>query len=276
MISSKKNAGSIWFVWLIVAGLLLAAACAQPTIVNTDIPRAIPTIQSTSAPPALVESANQTAELIPATTNFPTPEPDTPVPTPTATVTPTPEPERSPMRLEITEGSQARYLVKEQFATRNIPNDAIGKTRAVTGAITFGGGGEVVPEESTLVVDLSKLRSDDDDRDEYLKGESLESDQFPLAEFVVTEAPGLPWPLPLEGEVNFQLRGDMTIHGNTSPLTWEVTAQFAPDQISGTANTNFDFAKFHLVRPSKFFLLSVEDDIRLEIDFVLTATQVEQ
>ncbi|MDA0734579.1 MAG: hypothetical protein O2860_08360, partial [Chloroflexi bacterium] len=71
VISSKKNAGSIWFVWLIVAGLLLAAACAQPTIVNTDIPTAIPTIQSTSAPPALVESANQTAELIPATTNFP-------------------------------------------------------------------------------------------------------------------------------------------------------------------------------------------------------------
>ena len=68
----------------------------------------------------------------------------------------------------------------------------------------------------------------------------------------------------------------MTIHGNTSPLTWEVAAQFAPNQIVGTAKTNFDFAKFRLVRPSRFFLLSVEDDIRLELDFVVSVTELDQ
>ena len=178
------------------------------------------------------------------------------------------------MRLVIIEGSEARYLVKEQFARRNIPNDAIGKTREVTGAILFDATGAVVPEESLVMVDLSVLRSDDDDRDDYLKGESLESEQFPFAELMVRDIPGLPWPLPAEGEFDFQLQGDMTIHGNTSPLLWEVTAQFAPDQIVGTAKTNFDFNTFHLVRPSKFFLLSVEDDIRLELDFVVSVVEL--
>ncbi|HEU0022975.1 MAG TPA: YceI family protein [Dehalococcoidia bacterium] len=238
---------------ILIAGLLWAAACAQPTLV--------PTPEST---PALVEPDNPAAHL------YPTP---TSVPLPVSAATATPEPERSPVRLEITEGSEARYLVKEQFARRNVPNDAIGKTREVTGAILFDGDGAVVPEESILLVDLSALRSDDDDRDEYLRGESLESEEFPFAEFVVIDAPGLPWPLPPEGQGNFQLQGEMTLHGNTSPLLWEVTAQFAPDQIVGTARTNFDFARFHLVRPSRFFLLSVEDNIRLDLDFRVSVTQ---
>lgn len=174
------------------------------------------------------------------------------------------------MRLEIAEGSEARYLVREQFAQRNVPNDAIGRTREVSGSILLDGRGAVVAEESVLRVDLSTLRSDEDDRDDYLRGESLESDQYPLAEFVLTDTPGLPWPLPVEGELGFQLQGDMTIHGTTSPLVWEVTAQLASDRIAGTARTSFEFARFHLVRPSRFFLLSVEDNIRLELDFVVS------
>jgi polyisoprenoid-binding protein YceI len=199
----------------------------------------------------------------------------TPVSEPTLVpaVTLTPEPVPSPVRLDITEGSEARYRVKEQFARRNVPNDAIGKTREVTGAIFFDGSGSLVAEDSILKVDLSALRSDDDDRDDYLRGDSLESEKFPLAEFVVTGTPGMPWPLPREGEVNFQLQGDMTIRDTTSPVVWEVTAQFSPDQLVGTARTHFDFARFHLTRPSRLYLLSVEDDIRLELDFVVLVTR---
>ena len=169
----------------------------------------------------------------------------------------------------------ARYRVKEQFARRNAPNDAVGETAKVTGAIVFDTNGGVISEESTLVVDLGTLRSDDDDRDEYLRERSLESDRFPLAEFAVQEISGPPWPLPHEGEFSFQLEGDLTLHNNTSPLTWEAVAQFTPEQIVGTAKTSFTFGVFHLVRPSRFFLLSVEDNIRLELDFVLSITQVE-
>ena len=67
----------------------------------------------------------------------------------------------------------------------------------------------------------------------------------------------------------------MTVHGVTSPATWEVTAQFTPQGASGRARTSFDFAKFGIRKPSLFFLLSVEDLIRLELDFVLDYVSVE-
>ncbi len=76
--------------------------------------------------------------------------------------------------------------------------------------------------------------------------------------------------LPQEGEASFSLEGEMTLHDTTRPLTWDVTAQFAPDRVTGIAKTNFTFSAFQMDRPSKLFLLSVEDNIRLEMDFVFS------
>ena len=167
------------------------------------------------------------------------------------------------MGLEITEGSEARYLVREQFAHRNVSDDAISKTRNVTGVIQFDGRGTIIPAESILIVDLSTPRSGDDGRDDYLRGESLKSDRFPLAKFVAIGTADLPRPLPTDGEINVLLLGDMLMDNNTSRLTWETTSQFAPDQIVGTAKTIFDFATFHILRSSRLLLLSLEGNIRL-------------
>ena len=106
---------------------------------------------------ALVEPASPTPNITLTPTSLPTIEPP-----PTTTATPTPEPRRKTVRLEITEGSEARYLVREQFAHRNVSDDAIGKTRNVTGVIQFDGRGAIIPAESILIVDLSTLRSEDD------------------------------------------------------------------------------------------------------------------
>lgn len=192
----------------------------------------------------------------------------------TATPTPVPEEASPPMTLTILEDSRARYLVREQFLRLSFPTDAVGETSEVTGTIVFVGDGTVVPEESMLVVDLQSLRSDDADRDDFLRGESLESDRYPLAEYVVLETPGLPWPLPREGQATFELVGEMTLHNYTRPLTWEATAEFSPDLVVGSARTSFTFGTFHMVRPSRpALLLSVEDNIRLELDFVVAVSE---
>jgi polyisoprenoid-binding protein YceI len=177
--------------------------------------------------------------------------------------------------VEILEGSGARYRVREQFADQDFPNDAVGETSEVSGSIVFDSNGKVLADQSKLVVDLRTLDSDEEDRDDFLRGESLESDRFPFAEFVVRELPGLTWPLPQRGQATFQMVGDMTLHDNTSPLTWEVTAEFTPERVAGSATTNFTFGDFHMVRPSRFFLLSVEDNIRLELDFIASISEAE-
>ena len=65
--------------------------------------------------------------------------------------------------------STARYLIREQLASVTSPNDAIGETMDVTGTIALDGEGNVVSEESQIVVGLAGLTSDSSRRDSYVK-----------------------------------------------------------------------------------------------------------
>jgi polyisoprenoid-binding protein YceI len=84
----------------------------------------------------------------------------------------------------------------------------------------------------------------------------------------------MPVPLPASGTATFQLIGDMTLHGVTSEATWDVAATFAADTVTAKATTKFNFAKFKITVPKVFGLLSVDDDIRLELDAKLRRTAV--
>jgi polyisoprenoid-binding protein YceI len=160
-----------------------------------------------------------------------------------------------------------RYLVQEQLARRDLPNDAIGETPDVAGAIVFSADGTVQPEHSGITVNLQTLVSDEGRRDTYLRTNVIQSNMYPEAAFVLQEVSGLPWPLPASGAVAFQLIGDMTIHGEIRPLTWDVNAVFGDGAVSGQAKTRFTFGQFGISAPNLFFILSVKDDIRLEVDF---------
>jgi len=174
-------------------------------------------------------------------------------------------PSGSSTRIEITAGSTAEYRVREQLARLNFPNDAVGTTDKFTGSLVVGPGG-VVTARSKLTVDLRALQSDADRRDAFLRENTLHTNRFPLAEFVPRRQQGLPSALPSSGKVAFTLIGDMTIHGVTSELTWDVTATLTPTAVTGQATTRFPFAKFGLTIPKVMGLLSVEDDIRLVLN----------
>jgi polyisoprenoid-binding protein YceI len=199
---------------------------------------------------------------------------------PTATPSDTAAPRAAPeplafgdTRLDIIGGTEARYLVKEQLARLDLPNDAVGVTTAVEGSLVFGPEGAIRSDQSHMTVDLSSLKSDESRRDNFIKGRTLETDQYPLASFVPMEAPGMPSPLPTEGEATFQLVGEMTIHGVTTGLTWEVVAIFEGDTVNGLATTSFPFSQFDMSVPRVFLVLSVEDNIRLQIDFRMKVTE---
>ena len=217
----------------------------------------------------------------PTPTAVPPPSPTaTPLPaTPTPVPTPKPAPESqtqasSPaavgtgaVTVALEDGTTARYLVREQLARRNLPNDAVGVTSDVSGSIVFDDDGGILSEHSKITVDLSSLRSDEGRRDRFVRNNTLETGRFPEAEFVATDAPGLEWPLPSGEQVSFELAGEMTMHGVTMPLTWEVEAEFGEAEVTGVARTSFTFDTFDMQVPTVFVVLSVEDNIRLELDF---------
>ncbi len=58
----------------------------------------------------------------------------------------------------------------------------------------------------------------------------------------------------------------MTIRDVTKPVTLVVEAQFTGDSITATASTIITFDQFEMSKPSLAFILSVEGEIRLELD----------
>jgi polyisoprenoid-binding protein YceI len=160
--------------------------------------------------------------------------------------------------------------VREQLAGLDFPSDAVGETTAVTGTLVLGADGSVVAEESSFTVDLTTLKTDNDRRDGYVQGRTLETAEYPEATMVVQELRDLPVPLPTTGTHSFTIAGELTLHGVTRATVWEATADFGEEAITGQARTAFDFAAFDIAIPSVARVLSVADDIRLELDFRLT------
>ena len=164
-------------------------------------------------------------------------------------------------------GNEARYRVREQLAGFDLPKDAIGATKDVTGRIVIGPDGKVVKESSKLIIELSTLKSDQGRRDNFLRRSTLETSKFPRAEMVPVALDGLLMPIAPGSSQTFSVRGDLTVHGVTRPTTWQVTARGEGKDIVGTAATAFTFKDFGLEQPRVPVVLSVADTIRLEYDF---------
>jgi polyisoprenoid-binding protein YceI len=170
----------------------------------------------------------------------------------------------------VPEQSEARYRVREQLANQSLPNDAVGTTRDINGVVVLTTDGRIVAEESRFEVDLRTLRSDQSRRDNYIQRNTLETERYPTAVFVPREGSGLPWPLPASGEFTFQLSGDLTIHGVTKPVTWEVTAWREDGRLVGSATVQITFQDFGMEQPRVAIVLSVEETIQLELDFTVS------
>ena len=174
----------------------------------------------------------------------------------------------APLRLSLAaQGNEARFVVREQLAGAELPNDAVGVTSAITGGITLDARGLVDSSESRISVDLTTLTSDRPRRDNFIKRRTIVTDSFPAAELVVTGIKGLPPTLPASGTMTLVLTGTLTIHGVTRPTTWDVTARTEGESIIGKAVTRIKFGDFGMIQPRVAIVLSVVDDIRLEYDF---------
>lgn len=252
------------FVSLLLTAFVLG--CAAPANTPTPIP---PTsVPPTAAPPTNAPAAAPTI----APTNAPVSAPtDAPQSNPTAEPTVAPNADETVVLVVVPEKSEARYRVREQLAGMSLPNDAIGKTRAITGQIVGKMDGTIVSAESQFQVDVRTLRSDAGPRDNFIQRTPLQTSQFPFVTFVPTSAPGLPLIVPDSGGATFELVGELTIKDVTKPVTWQATCQLESNRTEGTcsATTTFTFNDFNLEQPRVARVLSIEDNITLEVDLFL-------
>lgn len=166
-------------------------------------------------------------------------------------------------------GNAVRYRVRERLVGRELPNDAVGETKNITGAIAIDSSGKVIRESSKFVVDAATFVSDNNRRDGYVRARLLETEQHPEIVLIPTEVRGVSLPLPTSGTRQIEVTGDLTVRGVTKPTTWKGTAQFRDGRLTGSAATAFTFNDVQMEQPRVRVLLSVADTIRLEMDFSL-------
>lgn len=167
-------------------------------------------------------------------------------------------------------GNEARYRVREQLVGLDLPNDAVGVTKDITGKIVVGRDGKIARDSSRIVVTVSSLKSDKTRRDGYIQHNTLETAKYPQVQLVPTAFEGLAEPIPSGVTKEFSVIGDLTVHGVTHPTTWRVTAHSDGADVVGSAETAFTFKDFGLDQPRVPVLLSVADTIKLEYDFRFT------
>jgi polyisoprenoid-binding protein YceI len=231
---------------ILTAVVLFAAGCASTPAAPPAATAAPPTVDSPVAPSSPTVTA---------------------VASPTAAAPANPGASGDVVRFVLApEKSEARYRVREQLASLSLPSDAIGSTRNFTGTLVIKTDGTIVSAESKFVVDMQTLQTDRSQRDNFVRRNVLQTDQYPSAVFVPTQIAGLGSPLPTSGPVSFKLTGDLTIRNVTKPVTWDFTGQLQGNELTGQATTSFKFEDFNLTQPRVPVVLSVEDNIKLELD----------
>ena len=75
----------------------------------------------------------------------------------------------------------------------------MGTTSAVSGQLAIRPDGTVDGASSRITVDLNSLATNSSMRDGFIKQNTLQTSQYPTAEFVPTRVEGLPSPSPRPG-----------------------------------------------------------------------------
>lgn len=240
---------------IIVGGLVGLAALAMVAVIAIQLLRSDDPNLRTEAP--LIETP--TPGVGRAATA--TPENDAPAET-TAASAVADLPDGVRQFVIISEESEAKYVVRESL--RGIKTNAVGTTSAVTGSIFLTSEGLYDGMSASFQVDLSTLESDESMRDNYIKRNTLQTSQYPLAEFVIEQVTGFPTDYVENSEVQLTLSGTLTIRDISQPVTWSVLARQAGDTLTATADLFITFQDFGMSPPS-VTIAQAEDEIQIQV-----------
>jgi polyisoprenoid-binding protein YceI len=177
--------------------------------------------------------------------------------------------------------SRASYIVAEEFFGGALGRfgispglvDTIGSTREIEGELQIKLSDPNPLVSAHFTVNIQSLTSDQSRRDNQIRRRYLESNSFPVAEFMATGLEEVPTDYAAGESVNFKVRGDMTIREITNPVTFDVTASLAGNTITGVATTGLAMTDFGFNPPSFANLFDVANEFRVEVEFTLVETQ---
>ena len=168
-------------------------------------------------------------------------------------------------------GGEAGYRVREKLASLPAQSDAVGRTSAITGQVMISKqGGAYRASDANFTVDVSKLKSNENRRDDKIRSIGLETDKYPQATFATAGPIEIPQDAVDGKVVTVQAEGDMTLHGVTKKVSIPLQVQRKGDQIRIVGNYDFTWDDFGMTAPSVPPFVSVTGNPKLEFDVTMS------
>ena len=168
-------------------------------------------------------------------------------------------------------GGEAGYRVREKLANLPAQSDAVGRTSAITGQVTIAQDGDAYrANNANFSVDVSKLKSDENRRDNRIRTNGLETDKYPQATLAVAGPIDIPKDAVDGKVVTVQAEGDMTVHGATKKVKIPLQVQRKGDQIRIVGIYDFAWEDFGMTPPNVAGFVSVTGNPKLEFDVTMS------
>jgi polyisoprenoid-binding protein YceI len=154
------------------------------------------------------------------------------------------------------------YRIKELFGDAVLKHVVVARTPAVTGTLTIAKGRV---ETAVVTADVSRLASDREARDSYIRDNGLQSNTFPTARFTLTVPIALPAHLGRGQHVHVEATGTMLLHGVTSPVTFTLDARWNGPTIDVVGTAPIVLRTFGIVAPDTV-IAKVDSHGSIEVD----------
>ena len=169
-------------------------------------------------------------------------------------------------KIEQTDDVFAGYTINEVFGGETVTKTAVGKSLGVDGTLKIDG---TTISYIAVNVDMSKLQSSSDRRDDRMKNEGLETTKFDTAKFLQSEDFELE-KIPAKDEtIVVNVKGDLVLHGVTVPVTFKLEAIWDGKTIKVSGQQEISLADYEISPPNESFV-KVEDKglIKLQLLFI--------
>jgi polyisoprenoid-binding protein YceI len=163
----------------------------------------------------------------------------------------------------INEGSEVGYRVNESI--NGFDTTANGRSQSITGSMVAAG---TTITQGQFTVDMATFRSDEGGRDEQFKDRVMDVAKYPTSTFVLTAPINFGAIPPDGGTLNATATGDLTLHGTTRSVTFDVQGTFKNGLVGVLGQIPVVFADWGIPAPS-IGSIRTQDNGLLEFVLVL-------
>ena len=160
-----------------------------------------------------------------------------------------------------TSESTVGYRVKEVLG--GVDTEGVGRTNQVNGSLTI--------QDTTLLstvfeIDVASIKSDSSKRDSQFSGNIMDTATYPTAMFRLLTPIDL-GTIPADNQnISANAQGELTLHGVTQQVSFEVTAKIANGIIGVLGSIDITFADYGIANPSNAFVTTGDTGL---LEFVL-------